>query len=86
LSSFAESLTYRRGSWEEKDTALHFSVIQGIIFQHLSDGEWVAHGVVLVGQLDFTTASYNSPSSGKISGAEAVFFALPVLCLKQQRP
>lgn len=84
MSSFAGSLTYRRG--EEKDTTLYFSGIQSIIFQRLNDGEWIAYGIILVGQLDFRTASYNSHSSSKISGAEAVFFALPVLCLRQQRP
>ena len=86
MSSFAKMLTHTRDSWEEKDTALHFSFIQGIIFQHLNDGEWVDHGVILVGQLDFTAASYSSLSSAKISGAEAVFFVLPVLCLRLQRP
>lgn len=74
-------------SWVKKDTALHFSVIQGII---LTMSEWwgmmVAYGVILVGQLDFSTASYNSPSRSKISGAEAVFFVLSVLCLSLQRP
>lgn len=80
MSSFAERFTYIRESWEERDTALHIPVIQGIIFLCLNDEEWVVHGVMLAGQLDITTASCKSPSSAKISGAEAVFFVLPMLC------
>lgn len=68
MSSSAERLTKMRRSWEESDITLHFSVIQGITFQHLSDEEFVVHGVIPVGQLDFRTASYNSPSSAKPLG------------------
>lgn len=73
MSSFAERSTKMRRSWEESDIILHFSVIQGITFQHLSDEECVVHGMIPVGQLDFKTASYNSPSSAKPLGQRQSF-------------
>lgn len=82
LLKFAEGLRYTRVSWEEKIPFFHSSQASSSSTSMVENGfPWGD-----AGRAAGVTASHNSAPSAKILGAEAVFFALPVLCFRLWEP